>query len=168
MKIIRVEANNRKRAFEVHVGKRVLLLPYAAIRPTPSTKNRIVGIAVDSDMGNEGFIYRLASGKEGVVHIDHVLEYNKDPVFMKEEALYRMTLVAQKAVKSSPLGVRELTRRLKTSPAQFYRLLDQTNYNKSLMQMIELLVLLNQEVGISVRPRSRAKDAHTFWFSTTS
>ena len=74
----------------------------------------------------------MASGQEGAVHIDHVLEYNKDPAYLADMVLYKLTVWAQEEVEKSDLTTRELIRRLGISPAQFYRLLDQTNYRKSM------------------------------------
>src|SRR5881396_3487392 len=66
--------------------------------------------------------------------------------------LYRLTLEAQKRVAESPLSKREIVRRLGTSAAQLYRLLDQTNYRKSVDQVLALLQVLNCEVDLVVRP----------------
>jgi hypothetical protein len=44
-----------------------------------------------------------------------------------------------------------LIRRLGTSPAQFYRLLDQTNYSKSMDQLMDLLGILDCEVDLVVK-----------------
>ena len=65
--------------------------------------------------------------------------------------LYRLTLEAQKRVERSALSTRELIRRLGTSPAQFYRLLDQTNYRKSVDQLLTLLSILDCEVQLIVK-----------------
>ncbi len=46
--------------------------------------------------------------------------------------IYKLTIWAQEEVEKSDLSTRELIRWLGTSPAQFYRLLDQTNYRKSM------------------------------------
>lgn len=121
------------------------------VHPTPTRKNKIVTAYVDEELGNEGFVYALASGEEGTVHIDHVLEYNRDPSYMADMLLYKLTLWAQEAVKKSPLSTREIIRRLGTSPAQFYRLLDQTNYHKSVRQLLTLLHILNHEVEVVLK-----------------
>lgn len=55
---------------------------------------------------------------------------------------------------ASPLSRRELIRRLGTSPAQFYRLLDQTNYRKSVDQLVSLLQILDCDVRLVVRRKS--------------
>jgi len=86
---------------------------------------------VDDEVGGEGFTYRLASGLEGSVHIEQVLEYNEDPSYMRDLLVYRLTLEAQRRVSESSLSKREIIRRLGTSPAQFYRLLDLPNIEVS-------------------------------------
>ena len=49
---------------------------------------------------------------------------------------------------------RELIRRLGTSATQFYRLLDQTNYRKSVDQLVSLLQILDCDVQLVVRPKT--------------
>ena len=156
MKITRVVANNRKKAFEVRTRNREFVFPYAAARPAPGKGDRVLDARVDGEMGREGFVYTLASGDEGAVHIDHVLEYNKDPDYMADMVLYKLTIWAQEAVKRSSLSARELIRRLGTSPAQFYRLLDQTNYRKSMRQLLALLQILDCEVDVVLKETPRA------------
>jgi hypothetical protein len=120
MKIRKVISNNRKKAFEVHTYNKIYLFPYAVIRPTPTRENKVINTYVDKELGCEGFVYVLSSGEEGTVHIDHVLEYNKDPGYMADMFLYRLTLWAQEAVKQSPLSTRGIIRRLGTSPTQYF------------------------------------------------
>jgi hypothetical protein len=61
---------------------------------------------------------------------------------------------AQKRVKVSALSWRELIRRLGTSATQFYRLPDQTNYRKSVDQLLSLLQLLDCDVKLVVRSKT--------------
>ncbi len=110
-------------------------------------------VYVDKELGNEGFTYELESADEGTVHIDHVLEYNRDPRYMRDLLLYNLTLTVQDRVRNSPLSKRELIRRLGTSPAQFYRLLDQTNNQKTIDQLMTLLHILDYEVEIVVKEK---------------
>jgi hypothetical protein len=70
---------------------------------------------------------------------------------MRDLLLYKLTLAAQDRVEESSLSKRELIRRLGTSPAQFYRLLDlldQTNYTKSIDQLMALLHILDCDVDL--------------------
>jgi hypothetical protein len=62
-------------------------------------------------------------------------------------------LAAQERVKNSSLSKRELIRRLGTSAAQFYRLLDQTNYSKSADQLLALLSVLDCDVELIVKKK---------------
>lgn len=152
MKIKRVIANNRKKAFELDMDGRHLIFPYANLRLRPDTNNRIAEAKVDPDLGNEGFTYKLENGDEDSILADQVLEYNKDPHYMRDMLLYKLTLEVQKRLKASSLSHREIVRRLGTSASQFYRLLDQANYKKSVDQMLSLLSILSCEVDIIVRP----------------
>ena len=154
MKIRSVSHNNRKKAFEVRTSRRTFLLPYAKVSPQPTRDNGIARVFVDPELGREGFTYVLESGKEGTVHIEQVLEYNQDPGFLRDALLYKLTIEAQKRVEGSPLAKREMIRRLGTSATQFYRLLDQTNYRKSVDQLLSLLHVLDCNVTLVVRAKS--------------
>ena len=68
--------------------------------------------------------------------------------------LHRLTLEARKRIAESPLSKREIVRRLGTSAAQLYRLLNQTNYRKSIGQVLTLLQVLNCDVDLVVRKKT--------------
>jgi hypothetical protein len=154
MKIRSVHANNRKRAFEVKTTRQGFLFPYTKADPPPTTQDPVIEVSVDEELGREGFAYRLASGRQGSVHIEQILEYNQDPGYMRDLLLYRLTIEAQKRVAASALSKREIIRRLGTSPAQFYRLLDSTDYRKSVDKILLLLHVLDCEVDLIVRAKS--------------
>lgn len=156
MKILKIAHNNRRKVFEVTTRKGTSTFPYAKADPQPSPEDRIASLFVDEELGNEGFTYFLQSGGEGSVLLDEVLYFNRDPGYMTDMLLYNLTLEAQKRVKRSSLGTRELIRRLGTSAAQYYRLLDQTNCRKSVRQMLALLHLLDCEVELVIRDRKSA------------
>ena len=157
MKILSVTANNRRHVFEVQTRRQELVFPYAKAHPAPSGDDRIAEVFVDPELGREAFTYRLASGAEGTVHVDSVLEYNEDPAYMADLALYRLTQAAQAQLEKSGLSIREVARSLGTSPTQLYRLIDPTNYTKSLRQLMALLNLLGCDVDVEVKERrSRA------------
>jgi len=73
---------------------------------------------------------------------------------MRDLLLYKLTIEAQERVDSTPLSKRELARRLNTSLTQLYRLLDQTNYRKSVDQVLALLRVLDCDVDFVVTRRS--------------
>lgn len=153
MKILSVESNNRRHVFEVRTRRQTFVFPYARAHPAPSATDRIADAHVDPELGNEAFTFRLASGAEGSVHIDAVLEYNQDPTYMADLTLYRLTQEARSRFDKSGLSTREVARSLGTSPTQLYRLLDPTNYSKSLRQLVALLYLLGCDVDVEVKER---------------
>ena len=154
MKIRAVRANNRRKVFELTTAKGQFLYPFAKLDPKPSPDNPIVKAWIDKELASEAVSYVLAAGREGAVHIEQVLEYNKDPDYLRDRLLYRLTLEAQKRIAVSSLSRREVIRRLGTSATQFYRLLDQTNYSKSVDQLVSLLQVLDCEVDLVVRAKS--------------
>jgi DNA-binding Xre family transcriptional regulator len=154
LKITSVAANARRRSFEVEVRGEVRTFPYAKCDPRPESRDPVVEVFVDPELGNEAFTFRLKSGVEGSVHLDQVLDYNRDPSYLRDMLVYKLTLAAQRLVAATPLSKRELIRRLGTSPAQLYRLLDQTNYAKSVDQLLRLLTILECEVDLVVHAKS--------------
>ena len=138
----------------MRIGLSMLAFPYSRAEPLPTPRDAVARVFVDEELGREGFTYELASGRRGTVHVEQVLEYNQDPSYFRDQLLYRLTLEAQKRVAGSPLSKREIVRRLGTSAAQLYRLLDQTNYSKSVDQLLALLQVLDCDVDLVVRART--------------
>jgi hypothetical protein len=151
MKILSVKANAHRKSFEVVTRGATFLFPYTRTQPTPTSANPVTRVYPDPELANEAFTYELASADEGSVHIEQVLDYNKDPSYLRNALLYDLTLEARKRVADGDLSRREIIRRLGTSPTQFYRLLDQTNYTKSIDQLLRLLSVLNCHVEFVVR-----------------
>jgi hypothetical protein len=154
VKIRAVRFNNRRKVFEVRLAGRTLAFPYAKSEPSPSGKNPVHRVFVDPEIGREGFTFELHSGQTGTVHVEQVLEYNEDPAHLRDQLLYKLTLEAQKRIATSPLSKREIIRRLGTSATQLYRLLDQTNYRKSVDKLVALLRVLECDVDLVVRAKS--------------
>jgi hypothetical protein len=140
--------------FEVRTSTKKLAFPFSKAEPAPSADDPVTELSVDAEAGREAFSYVLHSGRTGTVHVEQVLEYNQDPTYLRDLLLYRLTLEAQKRVAKSPLSKREIVRRLGTSAAQLYRLLDQTNYRKSVDQLLALLQVLNCDVDLIVRTKT--------------
>ena len=157
MKIRRVVPNNRKAQLEITTRSgRTLPFPYARLDPQPMGANRVREVFVDEDLGNEGVTYRLDSGDEGSLHIDHVLEYNEDPGYLADLLVHKLTVEARKRVEASRLSRREIARLLHTSVPQLYRLLDPANRRKTINQLVALLHVLDCEVDLVVTERERA------------
>ena len=134
MKIRSVKANNRRKAFEVTAGRRRLSFPFARLEVQPTADDPITKVFVAQELG--------------------AVEHNQDPDYLRDLLLYQLTLEAEKAMAATPLAKREIIRRLGTSPSQLYRLLDQTNYRKSVDQLLRLLKVLDCDVQLVVRAKS--------------
>ena len=159
MKIQSVTHSNRKKSFQVKASKKLFQLPCSKVEPQPSAADPIARVFVDKELGSEGFTYVLESGREGTVHGEQVLEYNQDPHYLRDMLLYKLTIEAQKRVEASSLSKREIIRRLGTSATQLYRLLDQTNYSKSVDQLLSLLHVLDCDVDLLVRTKTASGKA---------
>ncbi len=147
-----VTINRRRRSLDVDVGARdALSFPWSRLDPAPETDDRVATAEVEPEFANEAIGFRLESGSEGVLHEEQVLEYHRDPDYLRDLVLHRMTVEAIRLMDRSPLGVREVARRMRTSPAQLYRLLDPTNSTKTADSMIRLLQALDAEVEVRVR-----------------
>lgn len=154
MKVLEVRPNNRKKVFEVRTTGGEYSFPYARLSPGPSTNDRVRDVYPDPEIGMQGFTCVLESGAEDTVHVDAILEYNRDPAYMNELFLYVLTIHALEALEGTGLSKREIARRLGTSPSQFYRLVDPTYYGKSIGQMLALLWILGRDVELVVKPRT--------------
>jgi len=154
MKIRSVKANNKKKVFDIKTSAKTYPFPYAKLQPAPTQTDPVARVFVDKDLGGEGVTYELVSGKTGTVHVEQVLDYHQDPNYLRDLLLYKLTLEVQKRVAASRLAKREIVRRLGTSASQLYRLLDQTNYEKSVDQLVSLLQILDCEVDLVVRSKS--------------
>ena len=154
MKVRSVRCNNRRKVFEVRVGSKAFVFPYRKSDPPPAANDPVRRVFPDDEIGREGFSYALKSGRTGTVHVEQVLEYNHEPTHLRDLLLYKLTVEAQKRVAVSPLTKRRIIRRLRTSATQFSRLLDQTNYRKSVDQLLTLLQVLECDVDLVVRAKT--------------
>lgn len=142
MKIRKIAINNRKKAFEVRTYKDTYDFPYAMLDTKPTPDDKVNDVYIDPELGDEAFTYTLESGNEDTIHMDRVLEYNRDPEYVRELMLYKLTVAVKKIVDNSELSKKEMIRRLDTSPSQFYRILDEENYRKSIDQLFRLITVL--------------------------
>ncbi|MFN2426072.1 MAG: helix-turn-helix domain-containing protein [Candidatus Binatia bacterium] len=152
-----MSVNLRKKQLElVTRAGAVYPMPFVKLDPRPSVKDPIVDVYVDRELANEAATFILASGREGAVPLDHVLDYNRDPAFLATMALHQLTVDAIGRMETAGLSKREVARRLGTSVPQLYRLLDTTNHSKSFTQMFSLLQVLDCDIRIVVKPRRGA------------
>ena len=154
MKIKEVSVNNRKKSIEIKTPKGTFNIPFSRLPIKPTSHNKIVEIYVDDELGKSGVTYRLASGQEDSIHADAFLDYNRDPDYLRDVTLHKLTVKTLKVLKNSGLSKHEIIRRLETSPSQLYRLLDPTNYKKSIDEMLRLLSVLGCEIELNVLKRA--------------
>ena len=133
------------------VGRKSYVMPYAMLPVRPSSADPVISVTPDEEIGREGFTYRLRSGREETVHLDVVLDYNRDPDFIREQILYRLSVEAEAIVRSKRFPKRALARRLNTSPARILQLLDPTDYHKTIDQMMRLLHVLGARLDVVLR-----------------
>ena len=148
MRIRNITANNKKKSFEIKTSKGQFEFPFSRLRLLPSKHNKIRSVYADPELDKKAFTYVLENGAEDSVLLDAVLAYNKDPDFLKQMLLYRLSIKAKELLKTKKVSKREVMRRLNTSPTQFYRLIDQTFYGKTIDQMIRLLAALDCPVDL--------------------
>ncbi len=160
MKIEQVTINNKKRALQIETRKGSFGLPFSRLPLKPTAKNRIRTVFVDAELAHRGVTYVLESGKEDSVHLDAFLDYNRDPEFMRDMTLHELTVKAVKLTEESGLSKHELTRRLRTSPSQLYRLLDTANYRKSVDEMLRLLAVLGYRLDVRLVKESTHAAVH--------
>ena len=154
MKVGRVTVNTRERAFHVRLGRKTFRFPFVRADPVPAANDPVVRVYADPELAHQGFSFVLASGKEGSILADQVLEYNQDPRLLRKLTLHGLTARALEVLEQSELSRREIIRRMGTSPSQFYRLIDSANYQKTIDQMLALLNVLGCEVEFTVRKKS--------------
>jgi len=144
--------NRKKKAIEIEISNHIQLsLPFARLNLKPTVMDPIVDIYIDSELDHKAITYSLKSKRESTVHLDAFLDYNRDPNYLKELLLYKMTLQSLQQIKKSALSKNEITRRLKTSPSQLARLLDPRNKTKTVDNMLRLLSVLGCDVEFKYR-----------------
>lgn len=149
--IRKVKANNRKKAFEVDTARGFFHFPYSRLELKPSPNNKIVKVYIDKELAYTGFTYELESGDKNSIVAYEVYDYNREPEYMKDRILFNLSVQAQELLQKSKCPKREIIRRMGTSPTQFYRLLDQTNYKKTIFQMLKLLRALDYTVEFTIK-----------------
>ncbi len=156
LKIRGVSFDNKKRCFYILSAKGNLPLPYSKLRLVPTRTNKIKKAYADPECGLHAFTYILESGEEDTVPFDAVLEYNKDPEYVGDMLLYKLTCQAQDIIEKNKVNKREVMRRMKIFPSQFYRLINQAFYGKTIDQMLKLLWALDATIEVKVNNKKVA------------
>lgn len=162
MKIKNVEFNNRRKVFTVETANESFDFPYSKAEPMPVRGNYTKSAFIDKELGNEAFTYTLESGEEGSIHLDSVLEYNEDPDYMNDLLMYNLSLALKEAMEKSPISKREIIKRLDTSPAQLYRIIEPKASGKSLSQIFKLLYFLDYDLELVIKNKQTGKRGSSF------
>ncbi len=157
VKLKKITVNMRKKSFLVETKHLAYEFPFSRLEVVPAFEDPVVKLKPEP--GFEGFTYTLKSGKEGYIIWDQVLDYNKDPDYEHDMLLFELTCRALDIIKQRKIKKREIARRLKTSPAHLYRLLDTTFYGKTIDQMIRLLRALDYHVEFILKDNFLKKAA---------
>ena len=157
MKIKRVVPNNHKKAFVVHTRDGPLSIPYAVLKPSPSSKTPLDSVGEIADDGLS-FSYTLISGETGVVTVSTLDRYHATSSEFNQRMLRRLTQEVLDALSTKPISKSELARQLSTSMSQLYRLLDPDYDKKSVGQMCALLHLLGKEVDFVIRDIGESRE----------
>ncbi len=154
MSIQSVRVDNRKREWVLETSRGAFSYPFAKCDPEPTPSDRVAEYSIDDELARQAVSYVLESGRAGFVHSEMAFDYNREPAYLRDLLLHQLTVEARQNLEASRLPKREIMRRLQTSAAQLYRLLDPGNYSKSVDSMLELLSVLGCEVELSVRKRT--------------
>ena len=146
MKVSDVKIDARKKELVITAGRKTFRYPLALV----AGGEVVVAAEGDDETGNEAITCLLVSGKTQTLHLDDIRAQLGDADYLREQMLYDMTLQAQKSVRKQRVAKRALCRMLHTSPAQLYRLLDQTCYGKTVDQMLRLLQVLGCTVRLDI------------------
>lgn len=151
MKISSAVAHSKKRCFLITIKGKTYEFPYSYLNYKPSSKNPILEVGPDKEVGSEAFFYRLKNGKGDSILAEQVLHYNKDPEVIRKQLLYKLSCQAQELIAHRNITKRGVARQLSMQPAQLYRLLDQSFYGKTIDQMVRLFASLGEDVTITVK-----------------
>jgi hypothetical protein len=92
--------------FNVLRNRTTCFYPYVRLDNQPDNSNRISRVFVDQELAREAFTFTLESGIEETVHIDQVLDYNRDPGYLNDMVIYKLTIEVKRRVAVSPLSKR--------------------------------------------------------------
>lgn len=124
MKIRSVGADNR--SFHITTYRGEFSFPFSKANPKPTTRDPINRLYVDPEIRNQGFTYILKSGKEGTVLVDQVLDFNRDPIYMRRAAAYWVSRIKRQNAKL----IREIDATLRYCKKSDRRIADLNRWTK--------------------------------------
>ena len=79
MKIKSVKFNNKKKGFEASASGKTYVFPYVKVRPSRHRTTRLPVRMWTKSLAAKDSPTNFNRGKTGTVHVEQVLEYNRDP-----------------------------------------------------------------------------------------
>ena len=154
-----IKPNYRKHALEITLqeGRKLTryTLPFAVFKGKRiSSKNRLVSIDIDEELGRQGATYVTADGTRGDLPADFVL-YHCDPSY-DWSPINQLKRVLRSKLDASKLSVRVLADALRTSPSQVVRLLDENRGSKQLLQFLKLAELAGYRITFVLKRKPAA------------
>ena len=158
-KFTAIRPNYRKSVLEVTLQegrKRARYnLPFSAFKGKRiSSRNRLVSIDIDEELGGQGATFVLADGTRGDLPADFVL-YVCDPTY-DWSPINQLKRVLRDKLDASDLSVRVLADALRTSPSQVVRLLEENRGSKQLLQLLKLADLAGYRVTFTLKRKPAA------------
>jgi hypothetical protein len=154
-----IKPNYRKSVLEITLqeGRKLARhsLPFAAIKGTRiSSKNRLVSIDIDEELGRQGATLVTADGTRGDLPADFVLYYC-DPAY-DWSPINQLKRALRDKLEASKLSVRVLADALSTSPSQVVRLLEENRGSRQLLQLLKLAELAGYRVSFTLKRKPAA------------
>lgn len=149
MKIEEVKINTVLNHIEV-LASRLMIFPLSKLKKPFSSYKNISEFFIDEELGCEAVTLISKTGEEESIHLDSFLEINSDPEYFRNLFLYELTSDLVKVFDSDGLVKKHVAAKLDTSMAQLYRVLDTTNYSKTLDQVIKTFAAIGYKVNYRI------------------
>lgn len=142
VKIRNGEFNNRKKVLTVHyVNDKTAEVHYAQL----GIKKNLEAVWVDKETKGHSLGLRFEDGTEDYMPYDQPLALSKDPEYLLQAHIERLTAVIKATIRERKISKRFLAERLGTSDNQIQRLLNPAILNKNLEQLYKVATIVGLE-----------------------
>ncbi|MEK7396938.1 MAG: hypothetical protein AAB116_08385 [Candidatus Poribacteria bacterium] len=145
MKAVKIrsgEFNNRKKVLTVYyMNGKAIEVHYSQL----GIKKNLGAVWVDKETRGHSLGLRFDDGKEDYMPYDQPLALTKDPEYLLQTHVERLTAVIKATIKERRISKRFLADQLGTSDNQIQRLLNPTILNKNLEQLYKVATIIGLE-----------------------
>jgi hypothetical protein len=154
-----IHPNYRKHVLEITLKEgrttKKYNLPFAVFgKKNIHSKNRVVSVVIDRELGNEAAAFVLEDGSKEDFPADFVL-YHCDPSY-DWSPINQLKRALKDKLGKSKLSVRVIADALNTSPSQVVRLLEENKVSKQLIQLFRLAELAGYQVEFNLKKKKAA------------